>query len=777
MTLPYDFWIGALGFNTFITKDQPYERATAQFRKDQFDSSSSVGDQSLAGWWTRGQFSFHKGAGLKYFEVAGGDTADSRFRDDLALDPFTEPGELSLATSIVSSYTSAAITSAVAAPANASGASLVLTSTGALRVITSAGSATSIGSGAYTGVTSDGTYWYASKGETIYSQGTNPNVVQTNYLDNPGPHSTTGWTLTGGGGFGSLNATTSGGTASGCAMGVNFSSTTTADWDLSYTVTGLTSGHDYELSMTVFAYGQELGDGHVPQIYADGTFGPVHSPGTFSSGGSSDRLTMTFRASGTSAVIGIVTPGGATISGGGAFAISDVMVTDAPSILTGYFDGNSPGWTWAGGAGASASSRSAGTSTQLIELWENGVHSDWAGFWWAKGRMWAVDNGGRFFSMAPAGGIALDNDTFWRSGILNSTGWHLSDSPGAVFIANGRDIYATTVVDEGLLPTIGAPAVVAQLPVGEYVRGIKFYLGQMVIATSAGIRLAQVGQDGLALAYGPLVVEGSAQVGRIAVRGNSAFVPLLIGSDLSLVELSFLDSVSDLVRPYSRRWKFAGAGASPSGVFLADDLTLRTYDETGLYKESTLATTGWLQTSNLRMGTLDPKAFRYLTVRTTGTTGSVAVSVITPNGTTTSVGTVNAGTSADLSLASALPTPVEYVALKFTFTGSGGAGPTLVGFQLKALPVPKRQRMIRVPLMLFDQERNRSGQQIVADPWDRLAALEALEESNAVVTFTDRETGETGSAYIEAIEVSRKAPAATGSGGFGGVIFVTLRRL
>lgn len=78
MALNHDFYLtsGAtsLGFNKKITEQMPEERATAQFRKEQFDSTPTVGDQSLTGWWTRGQLSFHGGAGTKFYEI--GESSD-----------------------------------------------------------------------------------------------------------------------------------------------------------------------------------------------------------------------------------------------------------------------------------------------------------------------------------------------------------------------------------------------------------------------------------------------------------------------------------------------------------------------------------------------------------------------------------------------------------------------------------------------------------------------------------------------------------------------------
>ena len=51
-----------------INDTRPYERATAPFRKQQFDSQRDPGEQSLTGWWLRSQSSFHSGEGIDFYD-------------------------------------------------------------------------------------------------------------------------------------------------------------------------------------------------------------------------------------------------------------------------------------------------------------------------------------------------------------------------------------------------------------------------------------------------------------------------------------------------------------------------------------------------------------------------------------------------------------------------------------------------------------------------------------------------------------------------------------
>jgi len=64
----YDVAIAGIPFFLGIKDDRPYERGTAPFRKEQFDSQTNPGEQSLTGWWLRSQNSFHAGEGIKFYD-------------------------------------------------------------------------------------------------------------------------------------------------------------------------------------------------------------------------------------------------------------------------------------------------------------------------------------------------------------------------------------------------------------------------------------------------------------------------------------------------------------------------------------------------------------------------------------------------------------------------------------------------------------------------------------------------------------------------------------
>ena len=93
--IQYDVAVGGLPFILATSDQRPYERVTAPYRKQQFDNSSEPGEQSLTGWWIRSQSSFHRGAGIKYYDPSAGEEVLYRFSDSRNVDVWT-PGEVKL---------------------------------------------------------------------------------------------------------------------------------------------------------------------------------------------------------------------------------------------------------------------------------------------------------------------------------------------------------------------------------------------------------------------------------------------------------------------------------------------------------------------------------------------------------------------------------------------------------------------------------------------------------------------------------------------------------
>lgn len=99
----YDVAVGGLPFFLAPTDQQPYQRETAPYRKDQFDNGTEPGEQSLTGWWIRSQSSFHVGSGIKFYDPSAGETTKYRFTDSQGVDVWTK-GEVKLLKDVDSTH-------------------------------------------------------------------------------------------------------------------------------------------------------------------------------------------------------------------------------------------------------------------------------------------------------------------------------------------------------------------------------------------------------------------------------------------------------------------------------------------------------------------------------------------------------------------------------------------------------------------------------------------------------------------------------------------------
>jgi hypothetical protein len=91
----YDIAIGGQPFLLGASDKYPYQRQTATYRKQQFDNTKEVGEQSFEGWWLRSQSSFHLGAGINYLDPYLSENVQFRFNDSAGVDVWTQ-GQVSM---------------------------------------------------------------------------------------------------------------------------------------------------------------------------------------------------------------------------------------------------------------------------------------------------------------------------------------------------------------------------------------------------------------------------------------------------------------------------------------------------------------------------------------------------------------------------------------------------------------------------------------------------------------------------------------------------------
>jgi hypothetical protein len=199
-----------------------------------------------------------------------------------------------------------------------------------------------------------------------------------------------------------------------------------------------------------------------------------------------------------------------------------------------------------------------------------------------------------------------------------------------------------------------------------------------------------------------------------------------------------------------------------------------------LESASTLVSSGYLTTGAVRFGTLEPKNFKFVRARGDFTYGAMDIQTIEPTGNIYNVITYNANIGTPEAATTEPEGPQEYESYKFTLSRSASdtsKGPIFKGFQAKALPATKRQRLIQYPVWCYDTEKDRNNVQTGYEgrAWERIQTLEALEAAGDIINVQDFTTEERVQAIIERIDFTRKTPPSGDFTGFGGLVLVTVR--
>lgn len=90
-----DIALGGIPFRLATTPELPYSTETIPVRKDQVDTETDPGEQSLSGWWRRAQRSWHEGAGSHHQEDSTQAKDSASFWESEGIDVFTQ-GQMTL---------------------------------------------------------------------------------------------------------------------------------------------------------------------------------------------------------------------------------------------------------------------------------------------------------------------------------------------------------------------------------------------------------------------------------------------------------------------------------------------------------------------------------------------------------------------------------------------------------------------------------------------------------------------------------------------------------
>jgi len=369
----------------------------------------------------------------------------------------------------------------------------------------------------------------------------------------------------------------------------------------------------------------------------------------------------------------------------------------------------------------------------------------------------------------------------------------ITASGPAIYIAGYNGIQSTiqkfTLNTSGTMPTLTSAVVAAELPVGEVVHKIYYYYGFMLIGTNKGIRVANVSDTDGSLDYGPLIVETSQPCYDFAARNHYVWCATGVAGNPGVIRIDLDNEIEPLRFAYANDIYTPDiTGFVTTGCAFANGTDRLTYVTANngttngyVYVESasTLMTTGYLKTGNIRFGKIEPKNFKSLVGSGDFTYGSLGLISVDIDGTEydhitydSQVPSVEVGTNQPSAAR-------EYLAYKFLFVRdatTSSLGPVFKGYQAKATIATPRQRQISFPVYCFDTETDRNGVTTgyKGRAHERILQLEAIEESGDIVLWQDLNTQELRQVQIEGVSLRRSTPPDKFSG-YGGIITIVVR--
>ena len=371
----------------------------------------------------------------------------------------------------------------------------------------------------------------------------------------------------------------------------------------------------------------------------------------------------------------------------------------------------------------------------------------------------------------------------------------ITSSGTAIYISGysgiQSNIYKFTLTTAGAMPTLTSAITAAELPVGEVVYRIYYYLGYMAIGTNLGLRVADVsGSDG-SIAYGPLLFESEQAVYDVAgydkylwcttnVDGNPGVTRVDLSTQIG-ANLIFAYAW-DLYDPTLTGFRTTSCAFIGNTNRLAFCTANNGADDGKIYLESatTLVPSGELRTGFIRYNTLENKIFKLLTPRFNTANGGLSILSVDQDENVYNLGSFDQGSYIGQVGISYPQGAQQFLGFNFTFTRSttdDTQGPVFTGYQVNTLPSIPRQRLIQYPVSLYDNEMdkfaNPTGYEGYA--FSRLSTMQSIEDIGDLVRVEDFRTGESYLGLIEEMDFINRTPTDKRYSGYGGVLLITIR--
>jgi hypothetical protein len=708
----YDIAINGQPFFSATSDDSPYRRVTAQYRKQQYDQTREAGEQSLTGWWFRSQSSFHLGQGIKYFEPAQDEGLRFQYTESKGVDIWTK-GQATLILDTDATHNTTATLNDNLRPQQflRSIQWEQLTNTGSSTYNTFLGCLMLDGF--------DIDKIYPTISATVTNKALTSNVA---------------------------TLTTS--AAHGLAVGMEIVvAGVDATFNGTYTIATVPT-------TTTLTYAKTASN--VTSTAATGTITSVVQHFVDYNSGTDDKVYAMCDDGVYCYWVTNVTSGGVT------------KLTMYKKLLTEY---------------------SSVAATMMFDTTAVTVTNAVMEF--TKERIVACINN-KVYEISTAA-TSLPTAVYTHP-VDDFTYTSITSSGAAIYVTGfsgtQSNIQKFTLASNGTMPTLTSAITAAEMPSGERIYKIAYYLGYMLIGTTKGIRAAAVSDDG-SLAYGPLIWENTQPVYDFAFRDRYAWAATSVEDEPGTIRLDLGTQISPLVFPYAYDTYYASGNTDHETTACAfingterlaftTNATTTTNGSVYIESDTRLVASGYLQTGFIRYNTLENKIFKLLQPRFDTTNGGLNIISVDSENVEYDIGNFLQGSTIT---EIGVPYPVggqEYIGFKFTMTRSGDdstLGPLFTGYQVKALPAVPRQRLIQYPLFCYDHETDHFGVETGYDgaAYDRMVALENIENAGDTVRVEDFRTGEVYIGLIEEMDFINRTPSDKKFSGFGGLLMVTVR--
>jgi hypothetical protein len=371
----------------------------------------------------------------------------------------------------------------------------------------------------------------------------------------------------------------------------------------------------------------------------------------------------------------------------------------------------------------------------------------------------------------------------------------ITSSGAAIYLSGYNGIQSTiqkfTLSTSGAMPTLTSAITAAELPVGEIVFKIYYYLGYMAIGSNQGLRVAAVSDTDGSINYGPLIFQSEQPVYDVAgydkylwcttnVDGNPGVSRVDLGQQVgTTLVFAYAWDLYDynLTGFYTTACAFVG---NTDRLAFVTSNNGTTNGKVYIESATVLVPSATLRVGYIRYNTLENKIFKFLQPRYESVNGALAIYSIDQYNNEYAIGTFDQG--ADITQIG-IPYPAapqQYLGFKFVMdrsTTDNTKGPLFTGYQVRVLPSIPRQRLIQYPVELYDHEmdkfNNPAGYEGYA--YDRLMNMQGVENLGDLIRVEDFRTGESYLGLIEEMDFINKTPTDRRYSGYGGLLLVTIR--